>query len=121
MRLLNKEKATLLRVDPENKGYYDSGGKWINTQIRTASTISCTIQPYTALSFQKKLPEGVSQKDCRVIWTETDLQIGSEYSFTEADIIRFNGIDFEVFEVGYWNGPRRIKGCNAILVRKDKK
>lgn len=117
MNLLKRHKATLLRVD--RVGTYNEQGEW-QAPTRTGSELLCNIQPCNVLSGQRKLPEGVTDKDCREIWTKTRLFYGSDNPNQLADFIQYEGLTFEVFEVGHWNGPRKLNGFHGLLIKRDK-
>lgn len=117
MNLLKRHSATLLRAS--TLGTYNALGEW-QAPTRTSSQLLCNIQPCNALSMQRKLPEGVSDRDCRDIWTKTRLYYGSDNPNQLADYIQYEGHIFEVFEVAHWNGPRKLNGFHGLLIKRDK-
>lgn len=117
MKLLSIHKATLLRA--ATLGTYNVQGEWTQP-TRVSSDLLCNIQPCKAISMQKKLPEGVTDKDCREIWTKTRLFYGSDSPNQLADFIEYEGSTFEVFEVAHWNGPRKLNGFHGLLIKRDK-
>lgn len=117
MRILRKHNAKLIRYT--KKGKYDENGKWVKGSTIKSIPLKCCIQPVFNLTQQLDLPEGVREKDCRVIWTHENLIGASEATKNEADIIEYEGLTFEVYDVGYWNGAGRIKATEAVIVRKD--
>lgn len=120
MKLLCRQKATLLRAS--NDFYYNEKGDWVHGST-THSEIVCSIQPpfgsdgYT----QYNLPDGVTLKDCKNIYTKTLLRTGSEYDKIEADTLVINGMSYEVFSVDEWfSGTGRLSHYKALVIRKDK-
>lgn len=118
MRILRKHRAELIRYD--SKGYYDENGRWVRGTDSKPEPLLCCIQPNFKKDGQKDLPEGVSEKDCRIIWTETELKGASEYGNIEADIVRYQGQDFEVFDADHWYGAGKINAWEGLIIKKDK-
>lgn len=118
MRILRKHDAELKRYT--SKGGYNEDGEWVEGTTQTTTAIKCCIQPVFNLTRQLDLPEGVREKDCRVLWTHEDLVGSSEVGSVEADIIIYQGKEYEVHDTGDWNGGGRILATEAVIVRRDK-
>tara|TARA_R110002074_G_scaffold144948_1_gene293000 strand:+ start:1195 stop:1560 length:366 start_codon:yes stop_codon:yes gene_type:complete len=119
MRILRKHSA--IRVRQGTNSYYDEGGNKVDGTAECCTPIRCCIQPeFSGAKVQKDLPEGIRERDCRTVYTHENIVAASEYDDTAADILRFEGRDFEVFECNPWNGAGRIKAWEVIVIRKDK-
>lgn len=118
MRLLNKQKATVLRQ--EEDGIWEVDGTY-TPSYRVEIPIRCTIQPtFFGSERMKVLPTGVTHRDLRDIYTETPLRVGSEKRQLAADIVVFNDVEYEVFEVMEWfSGSGTIDHYKATLIRRD--
>jgi len=119
MKLLRKHQATLIRFDGD--GYWDEATEdWVKGGT-TSSPLVCNVQPQFSQGIeQKKLPEGIRQKDVREIRTTTELLESSEKDGINADVITFQGIDYEVFEVREWLAGCKLSHYEATVIRKDK-
>ena len=119
MRLLNKHRATLQRIDSE--GTWDEKGEYLAPEP-TEQVIPCFVQPpFTGSQYQKKLPEGIIAKDCIEINTKFPLRLGNEKDQVLADVIIWKEREYEVFEIEEWFAPsERNDYTKAILVRKDR-
>lgn len=117
MRILRKHSALLLRSG--SSGAFDEGGKWVEGIAPVPVEIPCCIQPDFDSTLKKFLPDGVHEKDCRVIYTEYQLQGASEESKVVADKLQFEGKTFEVVEIQSWQGAGRIKAWMVVCVRVD--
>jgi len=125
MRILHKHDATLVRFN--DVGYWDDNGEWVDSIAESITPIKCCIQPeFSGAKVQRDLPEGVMEKDCRIVWTHTLLKASSELDEEQADVLRFadpnsNAVerDFEVFELNPWNGAGRIVAWEATVIRRD--
>lgn len=118
IRILRKRTAILHRFDPSTSGYTETGDYVDGT--RTSCPIRCSIQPAMEGAYQKVLPEGVREKDCRVIHTKEELITGSEAKASKADYLEFDGDVFEVFKVHEWYGASRLTHFQALVIRRDK-
>lgn len=118
MRLINKQKAIVLRQ--EGEGVWTLDGKYIPAWQKEIP-IRCSIQPtFFGSERQKLLPEGVTHRDVRDLYTVTPLQVGSEKRQHIADIVVFNEVEYEVFEVSEWfSGTGRLDHYKATIIRKD--
>lgn len=117
MRTLYRHQATLLRK--RTGGEYNEDGDWVTGDHVFELNFPCCIQPYTEISEKINLPEGVTEKDCRVMWTHANVLIANEIKQLESDEIRYNGTLYVVYKEGEWNN-RRIKASEAVLIKKDK-
>lgn len=118
MRILRKDSAVLIRQD--TPGIWDENGKYIPGTDGTPETIPCAIQPDFGGRDQVDLPEGVRERDARIIYTETLLQGASEQDGVDADVLQVDGKDFEVFNIRRWFGPARIRAYKVVVIRRDK-
>lgn len=117
MRLLKKHTAQLIRHTIS--GYYNDDGEWIAGAGDTPVTLKCCIQPAPQLSMRVTLPEGVREKDCRVIWTHSDLIGSTEVGAVEADIVIYKDLEYLIWDVGEWDGAH-ITATEALMIRKDR-
>ena len=118
MRILRKDSA--LRKRRCTNWYFDEGGNKVEGPLESCVPIRCCIQPESyGAKTQKDLPEGVRERDCRLIYTHEVLIAASEFDNTDADILHFEGRDFEVFECSPWNGAGRIVAWEVTVIRKD--
>lgn len=118
MRLIHKQKATVLRQ--EGQGMWEVDGGYIDP-YRVEIPIRCSVQPtFFGSERQKLLPEGVTHRDLRDIYTVFNLQVGSEHRQQRADIVVFNGVEYEVFEVSEWfSATGRLDHYRAVMIRRD--
>lgn len=117
MRLLKKHTAQLIRHTVS--GYYDDAGNWVAGAGDTPVTLKCCIQPDFKLSRRVTVPEGVREKDCRIIWTHTDLIGSTEVGSIEADVVVYQDLEYVIWDVGEWNGAHII-ATEALMIRKDR-
>lgn len=118
MRSLRKHRVTLKRS--VGKGSYNEDGIWVDAVTFSEEEIRCCLQPFKDGSVKQFLPEGVMEKDSKVLITETKLIGSSEESNTQNDIIIIDGVDYDVFQIENWNGLSRIRAYYTILIRSDK-
>ncbi len=128
MRILRKHCATLLRRG--DTGYYDENGNYIEGISTVTTDFRCCIQPEYKGELEKDLPEGIRAKDCKFIYTATQLQGASESRGVAADILRFDGNtrygdtaaaeEYEVHSVQRWLGAGRVDAWMVLAIRKDK-
>lgn len=121
MRLLRMHRATVKRAS-EVTGVWNDSGDYEDAAERECIPITCCVQPtFSRSEYQKKLPEGVTIKDCREIYTHNILQTGDEHSQHQADIVEFEGREYEVFENNPWDTiSGRLTHHRAIMIRRDK-
>lgn len=117
MRLLRKHTAQLIRHTIS--GYYDDDGDWVAGAGDTPTELKCCIQPDYQLSRRVTLPEGVREKDCRIIWTHSDLIGSTEVGAVEADVVVYKGLEFIIWDVGEWDGAHNV-ATEALMIRKDR-
>lgn len=118
MRLLNKTQITLKRHYGD--GYWLDDGTWVEGGLQS-TTIRGSVQPaFKSGIYQKTLPEGVRQKDCRDVYTKTELIEGSEKEQINSDYLVINGLEYEVYEVQEWWGAKGLSHYNALVIRRDK-
>lgn len=118
MRLINKTPAILHRH--LGTGYWDEDGSWKEGGIKTFD-IRCSFQPaFRSGIYQKVLPEGIHEKDCRDLYTRTELKVGNEYEEINSDYLTIKGKIYEVYEVEEWEGARNLTHYKALLIRRDK-
>lgn len=117
MRLLRRHTAQLIRHTIS--GYYNDDGDWVGGAGDTPVELKCCIQPITQLSQRVTLPEGVSEKDTRLIWTRTELSGATEVGSVEADVVVYKGLDYVIWDVGEWEGAH-LSATEAIMIRKDR-
>lgn len=117
MRLLNKHQVILRR---RAKGYINSQGDWTQGDA-TDTTIRGCVQPrYNKSEFQKVLPEGVRESHTREFYTRILLRTTSELTGDIADIIEFQGVEYEVFEVSEWfSATEELSHYKALMIRRD--
>jgi hypothetical protein len=117
MRLLRKHKVTLSRQT--STGIWNEDGTCSET--RTDVIIHCLVQPtFAGSQYQKILPSGVHQKDCREIYTHHKLIITDERSQIKSDYITFEGKQYEIFENNEWDSSTgRLTHHRAKMIRRD--
>lgn len=118
MRLIHKQKATVFRQ--EGQGVWELDGSY-SEPYRVEIPIRCSVQPtFFGSERQKVLPDGITHRDLRDIYTTFDLRIGSEYRQLKADIVLFNGVEYEVFEVNEWfSATGRQDHYRGVMIRRD--
>lgn len=118
MRLLRKHKATLKR---SSEGFWGIDGSY-QASLPDETIIRGSVQPkFRGSEFQKSLPEGIHDKDCKTMYTETELFVGSEKEQRVSDTIVFMNKEYEVYEVEEWfSGTNRLSHYKVIMIRKDK-
>lgn len=113
---LGKRIHTLLRDDPNNQGEYVDG-EWI-PPTKTVISFFANIQPAWSFTQTQLLPEG--ERDKRSIWISSNDWLYEARHGTvplEADIIQYNGAQWEVKAVmPYGNFGQH---CEAIAVKLD--
>lgn len=118
MRLLSKTAAILHRHS--GNGYYKEDGSWDEGGYKSHN-IRCSFQPaFRGGIYQKTLPEGIHQKDCREVYTRTELLTGSEKDVINSDYLTINGAEYEVYEVQEWFGANKLSHYKALIIRRDK-
>lgn len=118
MRLLSKTPAILHRHT--GNGYYTEDGDWEEGGVKT-SNIRCSFQPaFRSGIYQKTLPDGIHQKDCRSVYTRTELITGSEKEVINSDYLTVNGHEYEVYEVQEWFAANKLTHYQALVIRRDK-
>lgn len=117
MRILRKHRATLVRHNGD--GSFNEDGKWVESQEPYTEEIPCCIQPDSDAAVKVLIPASVREKNCKVVYTATELKGVSEIKNVVADKLVINEETFEVFEVAEWSGAGRIKAWMAICVRED--
>lgn len=118
MRLIHKQKASVFRQ--EGQGVWELDGSY-SEPYRVEIPIRCSVQPtFFGSERQKVLPDGVTHRDLRDIYTVFALQVGSEHRQLKADIVVFNGVEYEVFEVSEWfSATGRQDHYRGVMIRRD--
>ncbi len=106
---------------PDGAGSYGTNGEWTESAT-TDSTIRASIQPPTGKELLY-LEEGQRTRDIKKIYALSELRTATEGAVqTDADIIVFNGEEFEVVQVLPWDDPGpalQLQHYKALLKRKD--
>lgn len=116
MRLLRKHTAELIRHTAS--GYYNDDGDYIEGVGDTPESFKCCIQPDRKRIERVTTPDGVRDRDSRVIYSVTELKGASEVGAKEADIVRYNNLDYVVWDTAPWDGAHH-KFTEAVMIRKD--
>jgi hypothetical protein len=126
MRILSKHTATLLRAGTggTDGGDYDEKGNWVdgtrNDGSSCKSDLPCLIQPaFRSGQSIKNLPEGVSSKDVKLLYTHVEIFATDEQTGITSDQIVWKGKTYEVFESDPWDGAGRIAAWEVVMIRKD--
>lgn len=104
------ETMTLKR---KTQGGYDSSGKYVDG-FEAQTEISGSIQPASQRDLEE-VPEGRRISEGMKLYTITPLFTASSNSNINADIIEYDGRDFEVVSVRNWK--RTTQFYRAILKR----
>lgn len=120
--LMKETTLSFLRDDPDNIGYYDTSGEWVEaSNLPIAATGS--LQPYTGIGngeMQKILNNGYSAVDLRVFYTETKIQTLNQFSKTKPDQTVIEGLTYDAFSIKDWNvSSLSSSHYKVLLARKD--
>lgn len=121
LNLLNREQFTATRLVPEDKGYYTSGGKYIEGVPTEPSefTFKGSLQPVSG-SDMKLLSGGFKHTNTKKIYTKTKLNTVNEDTHTDADLVYIDGIPYQVQNVEHWRSGYRLNHYKALLTKVEK-
>ena len=108
------EDITLSR--PNASGSYVDG-LWEDS-ARSTSTIRGSFQPIRGNELVN-LPEAQRTRELVKIYTEAELRTEDTTAKTVADILIYNGIEYEVIQVSIWPSVTGIPHYKVFAARKD--
>ena len=119
MRSLRRR--TSLTFKRPSEGYLDrTTRKWVIPSPSDVEAIG-NLQPFRSGAGQTVLPDGLTQNDALVYFTETPLQSSSQFTKVNADYVEVDGLEFEVFFVENWTrASMNLDHYKATLIRRDK-
>ena len=122
IQLLKGKTLSFLRDDPDNAGYYDVDGDWVEASDITISATG-SLQPYTGVSngeMQQIINSGYSAVDLRIFYTKTKLQTLNQFTKIKPDQTIIDSFTYDVFSVKDWNIPSLSSShYKVLLARKD--
>lgn len=108
--ILGQRTVQRLRATPGTRG---ADGRWVAGAFVSAPILA-GVQPMPA-RVRAALPEGLRERDGRVLFTRADVQPASQFSGAAADRFLIDGVMFEAIDVETW--PAVIAHNRVVVVR----
>jgi hypothetical protein len=119
MRLLKTSNIVITRA---TGGYWNDKGRWEDGNVSPDEfSIDCSIQPFKGGRGQRKLPDGISTHDTKVVRTKTFLKTSEQIGEKEkADTTVIDGFTYEAFFDSNWSDyGLRVDHHKVIFIRQD--